>query len=482
MKIYFENGSKSGSELEFAIPEITVGSEEDNVLSVPEIGVSRYHAVIRLTSSGAWLVRDLGSTNGVKVNQTKINGEQTLGEGDLIEVGVQAFRVSALVSSAPKLVFNQVNSEVAPESRRTSKLAGDESTPVHQPKRVEKTQVLDALKADDLTALLTSKAETLFDPKRKKSDATSAKAPTAKAARKRSGFFYYVLIACIAIIGISAAMMVVAPPKTQPAPSGDGVLSTGAFSLQFERDIVSRDNVFRFALLLENGALQFSVDDLKSQRHVNRTEKVSPETVEMLRTRIGNSGLWTEPPSIPSPGAETTQIRKIMVADGKRVKELTYVGSYAPTCFGIVESIIDDLAETYGVQTISLSPEELRRMAESNFSRAEDLYDNRDAKGSNLRESIRRYRVVVGSLEQFMPRPVLWEQAKKRLDEAESLRALKLNNLEMERIRVGQLNDLDSLRMIFLQVMEISDEDSPEYYAARERLFKLDSMTRGRKR
>ena len=65
MKISFDNGPRCGEEIEFALPEITVGREEDNVLRVPAAGVSRYHGVIQRAASGSWLVRDLGSTNGI---------------------------------------------------------------------------------------------------------------------------------------------------------------------------------------------------------------------------------------------------------------------------------------------------------------------------------------------------------------------------------------------------------------------------------
>ena len=479
MKIYFENGPKSGEELEFALPEITIGSEEENVLCIPEVGVSRYHAAIVRTESGAWLVRDLASTNGVKVNRARIDGEKELAEGDTVEFGVQAVRVGGLGESAPQLVFGPVETEAEAKSRKTSKLPGE---PVRHPKIADETVVISG-NEEELAALLNSGEGALFDSKRKKDKppAGGGGAP-GKPGKKRNGLFFYTRVGCVAVIGISAAMLAMAPREAKTAGAGANPAAAAPFSLWFERNIAARDNVFRFALLLEDGKLSFSVDDLKSQRHVSRTEKVSEETVELLRSRIANSGFWTEPPTTPSPGAETTQLRKVMVADGTRAKELTYVGSYAPSCFGLVESLVDDLAETYGVQTVSLTPDELRRLAESNYTRAEDLYGNREAKGSNLREAIRRYRVTVGALEQFMPRPALWEKARKRLDEAEALRARKLDNLEMERVRLGQVGDFDAMRTVFLRIMELADEDSREYYSARERLFKLDSMTRGRKR
>jgi hypothetical protein len=48
--------------------------------------VSRRHAEVR-PSGGSWIVKDLGSTNGVKVNGRRIQGPQSLKRGDTIQVG-----------------------------------------------------------------------------------------------------------------------------------------------------------------------------------------------------------------------------------------------------------------------------------------------------------------------------------------------------------------------------------------------------------
>ena len=50
------------------------------------MNVSRRHAEVR-PSGGSWTVRDLGSTNGVKVNGRRIDGAQSLRPGDRIDVG-----------------------------------------------------------------------------------------------------------------------------------------------------------------------------------------------------------------------------------------------------------------------------------------------------------------------------------------------------------------------------------------------------------
>lgn len=52
-------------------------------------GISRRHAEIRPTASG-WSIADLGSTNGLRVNGRRVQGQAPLQEGDRIEMGSTA--------------------------------------------------------------------------------------------------------------------------------------------------------------------------------------------------------------------------------------------------------------------------------------------------------------------------------------------------------------------------------------------------------
>lgn len=63
-----------------------LGRSRECDVTVDDANVSRRHAEVR-PSGGRWIVRDLGSTNGVKVNGRRIEGAQSLNPGDVIEVG-----------------------------------------------------------------------------------------------------------------------------------------------------------------------------------------------------------------------------------------------------------------------------------------------------------------------------------------------------------------------------------------------------------
>ena len=65
---------------------VVLGRSRDADGVVDDPNVSRKHAEVR-PSGGSWIVRDLGSTNGVKVNGRRIQGPQSLRPGDTIELG-----------------------------------------------------------------------------------------------------------------------------------------------------------------------------------------------------------------------------------------------------------------------------------------------------------------------------------------------------------------------------------------------------------
>jgi hypothetical protein len=63
-----------------------LGRSRECEVTVDDANVSRKHAEVR-PSGGSWIVRDLGSTNGIKVNGRRVDGAQSLKPGDVITMG-----------------------------------------------------------------------------------------------------------------------------------------------------------------------------------------------------------------------------------------------------------------------------------------------------------------------------------------------------------------------------------------------------------
>jgi pSer/pThr/pTyr-binding forkhead associated (FHA) protein len=67
-------------------PVIRIGRGESMDVLIDNVSVSRRHAEIR-EENGAWLLRDLGSSNGTFLNGQRVATEQTLRPGDEISFG-----------------------------------------------------------------------------------------------------------------------------------------------------------------------------------------------------------------------------------------------------------------------------------------------------------------------------------------------------------------------------------------------------------
>jgi len=63
-----------------------LGRSRDADVVLDDPNVSRRHAEVR-PSGGSWIVNDLGSTNGIKLNGRRVDGPQSLKRGDVIELG-----------------------------------------------------------------------------------------------------------------------------------------------------------------------------------------------------------------------------------------------------------------------------------------------------------------------------------------------------------------------------------------------------------
>ena len=72
----------------------TIGRLPDCTVPVNDPNVSRRHTEVRPVGSSFVLV-DLGSTNGTKVNGMRVNGEHVMNDGDIVSVGSTHLRFEA---------------------------------------------------------------------------------------------------------------------------------------------------------------------------------------------------------------------------------------------------------------------------------------------------------------------------------------------------------------------------------------------------
>ncbi len=84
----------SGEKIRLGDVVVTVGRLSASTIPLNDQNVSRKHAEIRPNRRN-YVVVDLGSTNGTMVNGTRIHGETTLSDGDIISFGSTYVRFEA---------------------------------------------------------------------------------------------------------------------------------------------------------------------------------------------------------------------------------------------------------------------------------------------------------------------------------------------------------------------------------------------------
>ena len=91
--LVFAAGPLAGTEVALDRERITLGRGSDADVAIPDESVSHLHAALEL-AEGGFRLRDLGSTNGVKVNGSRVAGAD-LKHGDRLELGKAVFRYLA---------------------------------------------------------------------------------------------------------------------------------------------------------------------------------------------------------------------------------------------------------------------------------------------------------------------------------------------------------------------------------------------------
>jgi pSer/pThr/pTyr-binding forkhead associated (FHA) protein len=84
----------SGERVSLGERVASIGRLPECTIPVNDPNVSRRHSEVRAMGSGYVLV-DLGSTNGTKVNGLRVNGEHILTDGDIVSVGGTHLRFEA---------------------------------------------------------------------------------------------------------------------------------------------------------------------------------------------------------------------------------------------------------------------------------------------------------------------------------------------------------------------------------------------------
>jgi len=92
-KLVCLSGMNKGEEYELSEGPNTIGRNENNTICVFDKKASRHHCKI-IIENDLFLIEDMNSTNGLKVNNNYVDGTMPLNVGDHIRLGQTVFLVT----------------------------------------------------------------------------------------------------------------------------------------------------------------------------------------------------------------------------------------------------------------------------------------------------------------------------------------------------------------------------------------------------
>ncbi len=131
LRLIIEDDEGSTTIVPLGKEAVTIGRQQGNTIQLTEKNVSRRHA--RLVPDGEiWVLEDLGSYNGVKVNGRSVEGRVSLREGDVVQIGDYHLALTedverrSLNYDRPRTAANDVEPMLASSSTNLPRLSPDE--------------------------------------------------------------------------------------------------------------------------------------------------------------------------------------------------------------------------------------------------------------------------------------------------------------------------------------------------------------------
>lgn len=127
------SGPNAGKVYPLEVPEIIVGRDASNGVAINDAEVSRKHAKLSLHGS-AYVIQDLGSTNGTFINGQRIASSQVLNPGDTVSFGEN---IVAMYEAAHDPNETLISSAQAPKTIAPTRKPAPTPAPTPAPVQVQ---------------------------------------------------------------------------------------------------------------------------------------------------------------------------------------------------------------------------------------------------------------------------------------------------------------------------------------------------------
>lgn len=480
MKLFYLDGKKAGDAFVLIPPGISIGREMDNDIVLDSEGSSRYHSKLEWGEDG-WKVRDLGSTNGTKVNGVKITAPTLLKEGDKIKIGSQIllFGEKLYNGLSEKASQKTVGDEKKTESHSTPTLTEISPEELNKDKKLPFLDFFD--KKNNGKSMLGGFEDKINIFSKKETGSLGVPADASK--KRRAHLLFYVIVILTAFILLSLFVLIEkmysdAPQKTIKSSLAEprGIPLT----VIYEKQITTADNIFRYELTIRGDIITVTRDDLKCHVRFKKEKQITKEQLRDIEDGVKQTDFMNlQPPQAGVSSDGVDEVKELVIAYGKNLNSIRIKNTFEPTAFKEIVRLLEDFSETVlNIPPVSLTAAEMQEEAQIAFDKAEQLFLNYQAQDANLKEALKRYQVVVELLEYFEPKPAMYDKAFSQLQEVKRilLEEIKAHNSNV--IRYQRLNDWDKAKEEYRKIMNKLEPDDKRHQQARDKILKIEKNTK----
>jgi pSer/pThr/pTyr-binding forkhead associated (FHA) protein/tetratricopeptide (TPR) repeat protein len=494
MKLFYIEGNKKGAVYELTPPGASIGREADNDIILDSEASSRYNSKLEF-KDGEWFLKDLGSTNGTKLNEVKISTEILLHDGDRIKIGKEVL----LFGTSPVVKPVLPETSPAPFSAISVKPAGvpADKSAVPPPKSEANREEGKSLQRlppsnDSAENPKDGKAKALPEKRagvtsgkmdffqRKKEDKTERK-------RKRASMLFYITVIGAAVLLVLIFLLFdkiqndAEKNKKAAKPVQSNVTP---LMVSYEKQISTPDNIFRYELKIRDNTIAVTRDDLKHQIRFTREKTVDRDSLQKLEQELKETdfmNLAGQQSGVASDG--TDELKLLTIAFGNNLNSIRIKNTFEPTSFKEAVNILEDFSKNIlSIPTVSLTADEMKNKAGAEFRNAEMLFKNYQSKDENLRICIRKYGLVIDYLQCFEPKPDMYDKAYQRSQEAKKILDDEIKSLMSDAERNVRLAKYEDAKENYLKIKSKIDPENSQYEFARKMMIKTEELSRQKKK
>lgn len=513
MKICYLNGAESGKMVEVPPASgLTIGRETDNDIQLLVGGVSRYHAKMEFDGQ-RWVLRDLGSTNGTKLNGIAIVEPMRVTGGDVIAVGDQHFKLIDGNLDNPTAVINgpaaaSRQTIPVPEPAPAFVFRPDMDPPQAPPPPLEKTVVAEQPKPEAGNFFGDGKNDFF-----KKEDDKAAGATKNKSSLKGNLIFALVLVIMLAGGGIAIKKMMsedVNAGRNRAGTDKNTQTIHNPFFFYCERQVVDNKtkNIFKYKIHGELGFddrvttkdkdgntkpekrffVTMTVDDLANGRHFFKRfgvdEEIPEAKIQQLQKGIERSGFMTISQEQSDFESGNQDYERIVIGYDDKLKDVIFYNedgesnTYFKSAMELLRQFVEeDVSPAHGISIMNTS-EEILLLAQRAFNEAQRADENHENDPADLPRALAAYKRAEQLYMQFRKKPDEYDVVVERLAKLRKIHREKYSDGVRRIMQFQEIGDLSRAIQECETYMEYFPAGSSEYEKLRNHKLKIEAHRR----